>query len=814
MSGLRPMSPEPPDPEDVAARLEALSPAGARPARRTSTTTAARAPPAARVVRSRRRTPRPRSRSCSPTACSCPATAAPWSCPARWAWRCAAGARRASRATRCPRSRPPTATRRSSRAAAAGAAFEVVRRVELLLDHWGLEPPGRAARRRAVGPRPQGDRPRPPGRRGRGRPARRGRVGRRPAHRRGSTTDGEAVWLPTDAFDAWSAGSVAERWAAARARLARHHPGGLASSAPATPPVARGTPWPPTCPARWPRRHGASPSRRSPRCRPARPWPPAPASRPWSRASRGGDPVAPPSTRDLVAWALVRGRGPRPHRARRRCRRPAARCSPVTTTPPSPRSRRSCPSRSTTCCSRPTSPRWRPVRSRPTWPGPCTSSPTSSPGAAPPSTASRPARCAGPSTPAGRRWRCTTSSGSVSRTPVPQPLTYLVDDVVAHLRHGAGRAGRGVPARRRRDARSPSCCTTPGPASLGLRRLAPTVLVSTVPVDVLLPRLRELGAAPVVEAPDGTVHVARRDLLRARRPRSGRSRCRRPRPDARRGRRRGDRHPRRRPGRRVPSRDADGDHHPDERAGRAPGGDRGRQHGVIGYVDNHGARTERVVDPVRRRGRQPHGLRPPQPTTSAPSPCTGSPSVAPLPGPSVDWGRGLHPVRRGVGGAAQRGPGRRRRPGGPPRRPRAGCTRRCTDRRRGLPCGGSSASCGRSSRPPRPATRRPWSSRLNDLLARHPITPLISDHDPTTCTSTSPTGRPRSPSCWSASRCSGLTTLVCDLGPTRLGVCRASSCTNVYVDTSPNQSRRYCSDRCSSRANVAAYRARQKAAAS
>jgi predicted RNA-binding Zn ribbon-like protein len=32
----------------------------------------------------------------------------------------------------------------------------------------------------------------------------------------------------------------------------------------------------------------------------------------------------------------------------------------------------------------------------------------------------------------------------------------------------------------------------------------------------------------------------------------------------------------------------------------------------------------------------------------------------------------------------------------------------------------------------------------------------------------------------------------------------------VFVDTSPNQSRRYCSDRCSSRANVAAYRARQR----
>jgi predicted RNA-binding Zn ribbon-like protein len=56
----------------------------------------------------------------------------------------------------------------------------------------------------------------------------------------------------------------------------------------------------------------------------------------------------------------------------------------------------------------------------------------------------------------------------------------------------------------------------------------------------------------------------------------------------------------------------------------------------------------------------------------------------------------------------------------------------------------------------------------------------------------------------------GLATLVCDLGPGRLGVCSAAPCTRVYVDTSPNRSRRYCSDRCSSRANVAAYRARQR----
>src|SRR3954453_6001959 len=103
--------------------------------------------------------------------------------------------------------------------------------------------------------------------------------------------------------------------------------------------------------------------------------------------------------------------------------------------------------------------------------------------------------------------------------------------------------------------------------------------------------------------------------------------------------------------------------------------------------------------------------------------------------------------------------------------------------------------------------------RLNALLARHPVTPYIAGHEP---------GRfhmhvaDRSSSVAElliAESLMGLSTLVCDLGATRLGVCDASPCKNVFVDTSPNQSRRYCSDRCSSRANVAAYRARQKAGA-
>ena len=111
--------------------------------------------------------------------------------------------------------------------------------------------------------------------------------------------------------------------------------------------------------------------------------------------------------------------------------------------------------------------------------------------------------------------------------------------------------------------------------------------------------------------------------------------------------------------------------------------------------------------------------------------------------------------------------------------------------------------------------------RLNALLAKHPVTPYIAGHG-------GDTGGDSVGGKWHmhvadrqssvaellvAESLMGLSTLVCDLGATRLGVCDASGCTHVFVDTSPNQSRRYCSDRCSSRANVAAFRARQKAAA-
>ena len=101
--------------------------------------------------------------------------------------------------------------------------------------------------------------------------------------------------------------------------------------------------------------------------------------------------------------------------------------------------------------------------------------------------------------------------------------------------------------------------------------------------------------------------------------------------------------------------------------------------------------------------------------------------------------------------------------------------------------------------------------RLNALMAKHPITPFIAAHEATswhlhvTDDSSSVAAQ------LTGEALLGLAFLVCDLGPTRLGVCDAVPCSGVFVDTSPNQSRRYCSERCSSRANVAAYRARQKA---
>jgi predicted RNA-binding Zn ribbon-like protein len=65
---------------------------------------------------------------------------------------------------------------------------------------------------------------------------------------------------------------------------------------------------------------------------------------------------------------------------------------------------------------------------------------------------------------------------------------------------------------------------------------------------------------------------------------------------------------------------------------------------------------------------------------------------------------------------------------------------------------------------------------------------------------------------WSAGIASGLAlALGSDLAG-RLGVCAAPSCDRVYVDTSRNGGRRFCSTRCQSRVKAAVHRSRSASA--
>jgi hypothetical protein len=189
-----------------------------------------------------------------------------------------------------------------------------------------------------------------------------------------------------------------------------------------------------------------------------------------------------------------------------------------------------------------------------------------------------------------------------SRTPVPQALDYLVEDV--SRRFGTIRVGVAESFLRSDDEPAlTELLHHKDAAALRLRRIAPTVVVSDLPLQVLLPRLRDLGSAPVVEAADGTVRVARPEEYRARTPRQ------------------------RRPAGRDAARQAArtaavvaavraGDRAAAERPARGPATTpadvmavlreavESRREVWIGYLDNHGTRTERVVRPVEVGGGQ------------------------------------------------------------------------------------------------------------------------------------------------------------------------------------------------------------------
>ncbi|TDE10895.1 helicase C-terminal domain-containing protein [Jiangella asiatica] len=195
---------------------------------------------------------------------------------------------------------------------------------------------------------------------------------------------------------------------------------------------------------------------------------------------------------------------------------------------------------------------------------------------------------------------------AISRTPVPQPLTYLVDDVART--HGQLRVGSAQSFVRCDDhAVLAAIMAEPRASSLGLRRLAPTVLASSLPANTLVERLRQLGFSPVPEAADGSIVIGRAEPRRAvvrTVPRPGFAEPSVPEETllgaAVRALRAGDRSRAERPPDAAPG-----------RLGRTGAAAtladlrRALESGTtvwIGYVDHHGATTERLVDPARLEG--------------------------------------------------------------------------------------------------------------------------------------------------------------------------------------------------------------------
>ncbi|MFY1673567.1 helicase-associated domain-containing protein [Plantactinospora sp. WMMB334] len=101
-----------------------------------------------------------------------------------------------------------------------------------------------------------------------------------------------------------------------------------------------------------------------------------------------------------------------------------------------------------------------------------------------------------------------------SRTPVPQSLTYLVDDVAR--KHGGLRAGAaGSYLRSDDEALLAEVLADRRLAPMSLRRLAPTVLVTPHLVGRLLTALRDAGYAPVSEDASGATVLTRPKMRRA-----------------------------------------------------------------------------------------------------------------------------------------------------------------------------------------------------------------------------------------------------------------------------------------------------------
>ncbi|MGW6455619.1 helicase-associated domain-containing protein [Streptomyces sp. NPDC055078] len=95
-----------------------------------------------------------------------------------------------------------------------------------------------------------------------------------------------------------------------------------------------------------------------------------------------------------------------------------------------------------------------------------------------------------------------------SRTPVPQPLSYLIDDVAR--RHGHLRIGAASSYLRcDDDTMLDEILADKRSQELRLRRIAPTVLAAQTDPSTLLDGLRSMGYAPAAESAEGDVLITR-----------------------------------------------------------------------------------------------------------------------------------------------------------------------------------------------------------------------------------------------------------------------------------------------------------------
>ncbi|MBK9738293.1 MAG: helicase-associated domain-containing protein [Actinobacteria bacterium] len=108
----------------------------------------------------------------------------------------------------------------------------------------------------------------------------------------------------------------------------------------------------------------------------------------------------------------------------------------------------------------------------------------------------------------------------ISSTPVPQPLTYLIDDTAR--RHGTVRVGNALGYIRCDNPETLSAAVADRRLrSLGLSRLADTVIISQSPAAELIEELRAAGYAPAAESPDGDIVIRRPEDRRTAAPRAG-----------------------------------------------------------------------------------------------------------------------------------------------------------------------------------------------------------------------------------------------------------------------------------------------------